>query len=81
MSDQLLIDHIDKIHTTEMRIDRIKRNLKLDTDDVVEFCKRLILDKDCHTYRQGKNWYCELDNIRITVNAHSYTMITAHVMN
>ena len=28
-----------KIHTTEMGIDRIKRNLKIDTADVVEYCK------------------------------------------
>ncbi|MDE5910121.1 MAG: DUF3781 domain-containing protein [Lachnospiraceae bacterium] len=26
----------------------------------------------------GKNWYCEVDGIKITVNAHSYTIITAY---
>ena len=31
---RLLLDHIDEIHTTEMGLDRIKRNLKLDTMDV-----------------------------------------------
>lgn len=36
---QILLDNIDKIHTTEMGIDRIKKNLKLDTDDVVKYCK------------------------------------------
>lgn len=76
---ELLTDNIDKIHTTEMGIGRIKRNLKLDTSDVVEYCKDLILDSNCHIYRQGKNWYCENDNIRITVNAYSYTIITAHI--
>ncbi len=25
---------------------------------------------------EDKNWYCEIDNIKITVNAHSYTIIT-----
>ena len=36
MSDsEQLIDHIDKIHTTQMGIDRIRRNLKLNTTDVV----------------------------------------------
>lgn len=36
---KILLDNIDKIHTTEMGIDRIKRNLKIDTADVVEYCK------------------------------------------
>lgn len=81
MSDwELLIDNIDKIHTTKMGIDRIKRNLKLNTDDVVGYCESLIMNKNCHIYRQGKNWYCEIDNVRMTVNAYSYTIITAHTM-
>lgn len=77
---KILLDNIDKIHTTEMGIDRIKRNLKVDTDDVVEYCKNRILDKSCNIYQQGKNWYCEIDNIKITVNSYSYTIITAHIM-
>ena len=40
-----------------MGIDRIKRNFNLDTNDVVEYCKNKILDKDCNIYKQGKNWY------------------------
>ena len=81
MSDwELLIDNIDKIHTTKMGIDRIKRNLKLNTDDVVGYCESLIMNKNCHIYRQGKNWYCEIDNARLTVNSYSYTIITAHTM-
>lgn len=81
MSDwEILIDNIDKIHTTKMGIDRIKRNLKLNTDDVVGYCESLIMNKNCHIYRQGKNWYCEIDNVRLTVNAYSYTIITAHTM-
>lgn len=77
---KILLDNIDKIHTTEMGIDRIKRNLKVDTDDVVEYCKNRILDKSCNIYQQGKNWYCQIDNIKITVNSYSYTIITAHIM-
>ena len=75
---EILISNIDKLHTTAMGVDRIKRNLKLVTSDVVAYCKQKIMEKDCHIYRQGKNWYCEIDNIRITVNAYSYTIITAH---
>ena len=71
---------IDKIHTTGMGIDRIKMNLKLDTNDVVKFCKNKILDNNCDIYKQGKNWYCEIDNIKITINSYSYTIITAHLI-
>lgn len=75
---EILLNNLDKLHTTELGIKRIKSNLQLDTDDVVEYCKSVILEKECNIYRQGKNWYCEADNIRITVNSHSYTIITAH---
>lgn len=49
---QILLDNISKVHTTEMGIDRIKKNLKLNTNDVVEFCKNKILDKNCNIYKQ-----------------------------
>ncbi|WP_270433688.1 DUF3781 domain-containing protein [Holdemanella biformis] len=77
---QILFDNISKVHTTEMGMDRIKKNLKLNTNDVVEFCKNKILDKNCNIYKQGKNWYCEIDNIKITINSYSYTIITAHLI-
>ena len=63
MNKEILLSNIGKIHTTKMGIDRIKRNLKLDTNDVVNYCKNKVLDKDCNIYKQGKNWYCEIDNI------------------
>ena len=53
---------------TEMGIDRIKRNLKIDTTDVVEYCKNKVLDKNCNIYKQGKNWYCEVENIIVFIN-------------
>lgn len=36
---QLLFDNIGKLHTTEMGVGRIKKNLQLSTDNVVEYCK------------------------------------------
>ncbi len=77
---KVLLDHIDKIHTTEMGIARIKKNLKLDTEDVVAYCKDRVMDNNCSIYRRGKNWYCEVDHMRITINAYSYTIITAHIV-
>lgn len=80
MNKETLLHNIDKIHTTEMGLNRIKKNLKLSNIDVVEFCKNKILDPTCIIYKQGKNYYCEIDNLKITINSHSYTIITAHII-
>lgn len=79
MNKEILISNIDKAHTTEMGIDRIKKNLKLNDVDVIQYCKKIINDKECKIYKKGKNWYCEKDIIIITVNSFSYTIITAHI--
>jgi len=70
-------ENIHKIHTTELGIVRIKRNLDLETDDVVNWCKQKIEQAD-QIIRKGKNWYVYVDDLVITINAHSYTIITAH---
>ncbi len=75
----ILLLNLEKIHTTEMGVARIKRNLKLEQEDAVEYCKRILMDEKCTITRKGKNWYCELKNIIITINAYSYTIITAHL--
>lgn len=77
---EMLIENIDRLHTTPMGVDRIKRNLKLDADDAVGYCRKLILSNNCRITRQGKNWYCQIGTTRITVNSYSYTIITAHVI-
>lgn len=77
---KIFLDNIDKIHTTKMGADRIKRNLKIDSDDIVKYCKNKMLDKKCNIYKQGKNWYCEIENVKITINSYSYTIITAHII-
>lgn len=78
---QVLLSNIDRLHTTEMGIDRIRKNIGLGAAvDVVEYCREKIMDKRCMIYQQGKNWYCEVEHIRITVNSYSYTIITAHRM-
>lgn len=53
LNKDILVSNIDKIHTTELGIDRIKKNLKLATNDVVKFCENTILDKNCNIYKQG----------------------------
>jgi len=57
---------------------RTKRNLDLETKDVIEWCKKKILNKRGSIIRKGKNRSVSIDDIIITVNAYSYTIITAH---
>ncbi len=73
-----LIRNIAKIHTTELGIDRIKKNLSLDIDNVVEWCKLKIVSNHAIIERKGKNWYVTVEGSVITINAYSYTIITAH---
>lgn len=75
-----LIENIEKLHTTPMGVDRIRRNLSLgeDVKDVVTFCRQKILDDKAEITRQGKNCYIKINGCIITVNAYSYTIITAY---
>jgi hypothetical protein len=72
--------NLDKIHTTEMGIIRIKKNLDLKTNDAVKWCKMKIKNTN-DIIRKGKNWYVNTGDAIITINAHSYTIITAHKCN
>lgn len=73
-----LRNQLEQLHTTELGVMRIKRNLSLDTDDVVHWCKQKIASANASITRKGKNWYVQVDGCIITVNAYSYTIITAH---
>lgn len=73
-----LVLNLDKLHTTELGIERIRRNLCLDVDDVVEWCRERIQLPESRIVRKGKNWYVNIAGCEITVNAYSYTIITAH---
>lgn len=75
---EILITNINKVHTTEMGKERITKNLDLTCNDVVEWCKNQILNKNCIIERKGKNWYCTIASYIITVNAYNYCIITAH---
>ncbi len=72
-----LIDNIDRLHSTEMGAERIRRNLGL-SEDPVEWCRLKIVDKEAIMNLKGKNWYVCIDGCVIRVNAGSYTIITAH---
>jgi ribosomal protein S18 acetylase RimI-like enzyme len=58
---------------------RIRRNLGLSVGDVVLWCQEQIKTAD-GIVRRGKNFYAYKDGVCITINAHSFTVITAHTV-
>lgn len=74
---QQLLNNINKLHTTALGLIRIKNNLKLKTDNIVDFCKNKIKNKDCIVYKKGKNYYAKIDDIVLTINSFNFTIITA----
>jgi len=72
-----LVTNLDKIHTTELGMERIRKNLSLDNVDVVTWCKQKIKTATDMT-RRGKNWYVRIDDVIVTIHANSFTIITAH---
>lgn len=78
-SDEL-IKNLDKLHSTPMGYDRIKKNIGLLGDDleIIFQCKKMILNPQSKIERNGKNWYVQFDDVKLTVNAFSFTIITAH---
>ena len=79
MDKDTLLTNLDKIHTTELGILRIKNNLKIDVKDVIDYIKDKILKADSIVYKNGKNFYCMIDDIIITINSFNYSVITAHI--
>lgn len=77
MTEELLAN-LDKLHTTDLGVLRIRKNLSIDAEDVVAYCREKILSADADIVRRGKNWYVSADGCIITVNAYSHTIITAH---
>lgn len=76
-SKEIIIENIEKIHTTEMGVGRIQKNLGI-TEDAVEYCISKILQENSEVTKKGKNFYVDVDDCIITVNSSSYTIITAH---
>jgi len=73
-----LLQHLDKLHTTPLGVERIRKNTGLDLLDVVLWCKEIIEDNKSIIERKGKNWYIQNEDYQITVNRYSNTIITVH---
>ncbi len=78
-----ILENIDKMHTTELGVQRIKRNIcrpDEETDvELISFCKSLVSAPDCNIEKRGKNWYCSKDNVELTVNSYNFCIITAKI--
>ena len=77
MHKKTLLENVDKIHTTEMGIGRIQKNLGID-EEPVDYCISKLEKEDSKVTREGKNYYVDVDGCTITINSSSYTIITAH---
>ena len=75
---EVVIENIERIHTTEMGIERIEKNLELNNVDVVEYCKEIIKNKKSDVEKKGKNYYVYFEDKILTINSSSFTIITAH---
>lgn len=69
---------LENLHTTTMGEERIRRNAAPDEDDVIAWCRERITAPDAVIERRGKNFYITSGGCTLTVNAGSYTVITAH---
>ena len=72
-----LLENIDKIHTTEMGVGRICRNLGID-EEPVNYCINKLKQGNSIVTKEGKNYYVNADDCIITINSSSFTIITAH---
>jgi hypothetical protein len=77
MHKEIVLENVDKIHTTEMGIGRIQKNLEID-EEPVSYCISKLKKEDSVVTKEGKNYYVAVDDCRITINSHSFTIITAH---
>jgi ribosomal protein S18 acetylase RimI-like enzyme len=75
-----LEDNLDKLHTTALGAERIRRNIGLQDADVVSWCMEAVRKSDL-IMEMGKNWYVYSGGMSITINAGSFTVITAHPIN
>ena len=56
-----LNDNIEKLHTTELGLIRIKKNLSIDEGDILSWIKGKIGDSKSLITRKGKNFYIEIE--------------------
>ncbi len=71
-----LFTHLDQVHATGPCQERIRKNLGLDAEDVVRWCKQQIENPESLT-RTEQHWNVRGDGFVITIDAQSYEIVTA----
>lgn len=69
---------LENLHTTTLGAERIRRNVSPNAEDIIAWCRARITAPDAVIERRGKNCYITSGGCTLTVNAGSYTVITAH---
>ena len=77
MQKETLLENVKKIHTTEMGVGRIQKNLGI-SDEPVNYCISKLKQDNSIVTKEGKNYYVDVDDCIITINSGSFTIITAH---
>lgn len=77
MHKKVLLENVGKIHTTEMGVGRIQKNLQI-SDEPVSYCISKLKQDNSKVSKEGKNYYVDVDECIITINSSSFTIITAH---
>ena len=78
MTEPGLAALLENLHTTTMGEERIRHNVSPNMEDVIAWCRARITAPDAVIERRGKNYYITSGGCILTVNARSYTVITAH---
>ncbi|MBQ9377561.1 MAG: DUF3781 domain-containing protein [Schwartzia sp.] len=78
MIDAELLANLDRLHTTPLGTERVRRNLSAQIGDVAAWCRACLAEPDAESSRRGKNWYAAAKGVLWTINARSHTIITAH---
>jgi hypothetical protein len=70
---------IERLHTTPSGEERLRKNLGLpDSTDVVAWSRKFVRSAAPEDIsRKGKNWYVTNQGVTLTINANSFSLITA----
>ena len=60
MHREILLENIDKIHTTEMGVGRIQKNLGI-SDEPVSYCISKLKQENSVVEKEGKKYYVNVD--------------------
>lgn len=70
-----LLQNMDQIHISKSGEVRIRNDLGLTVDSVIDWCKDQIANQNAVHEQHGKYWFVYLHDCMITVDARKYRII------